>query len=162
LEEWNFRKLIQGHLGNLLEHQRVYWQQRGRIKWATLEDENMNFFHATTTINHNRNSIMMLKDRNGQEKFKHEEKATLIWEAFKERLETSDYSHMHFNLNELIRPVPNLDHLANPFTKEEIDKIVANLPTRKFPGPDGFNSDFMKKCWRVISLDFYALCDGFY
>jgi hypothetical protein len=36
LEEWNFRKMIQEHLERLLEQQRVYWQQRGRIKWATL------------------------------------------------------------------------------------------------------------------------------
>jgi hypothetical protein len=36
LEEWNFRKIVQSHLANLLEQQRIYWQQRGRIKWAKL------------------------------------------------------------------------------------------------------------------------------
>jgi hypothetical protein len=38
LEEWNFRKMVQDHLSNLLERQRVYWQLRERIKWATLGD----------------------------------------------------------------------------------------------------------------------------
>jgi hypothetical protein len=99
-----------------------------------------------TNVNHNRNSIMMLKDRNGQEKFKHEEKAMLIQEAFKYRLGTSEYTQMHFNLNDMLSPVSNLEHPANPFTKEEIDKIVANLSAEKSPGPDGFNSNFMKKC----------------
>jgi DNA-directed RNA polymerase sigma subunit (sigma70/sigma32) len=65
LEEWNFRVLLQEHLAKLLEQQRVYWKQRGRIKWATLGDESTNFFHATAIVNHNRNSIMMLKDLNG-------------------------------------------------------------------------------------------------
>jgi hypothetical protein len=32
LEEWNFRKLVQEHLENLLEKQRIYWKQRGQIK----------------------------------------------------------------------------------------------------------------------------------
>jgi hypothetical protein len=78
LEEWNFRKLVQENLGKLLDQQREYWKQRGKIKWATLGDENTNFFHSTATISHNRNSIMMLKDRNGVEKFRHEEKADII------------------------------------------------------------------------------------
>jgi hypothetical protein len=60
LEEWNFRKMVQDNLAILLEQQRVYWQQRGRIKWVTLGDENTNFFHASATIKNNRNSIMTL------------------------------------------------------------------------------------------------------
>jgi hypothetical protein len=40
LEEWNFRKLVQENLGKLLDQQREYWKQRGKIKWATLGDEN--------------------------------------------------------------------------------------------------------------------------
>jgi hypothetical protein len=105
---------------------------------------------------------MMLKDRNGNEKFAHEEKATIIWEAFKDRLGSFEFTQIHFNLSELLHPVDNLENLVNPFTKEEIDNIITNLPLSKSLGPDGFNSDFMKKCWRVISPDFYKLCEGFY
>jgi hypothetical protein len=32
----------------------------------------------------------------------------------------------------------------------------------KSPGPDGFNTDFMKKCCNTISQDFYDMCNGFY
>jgi hypothetical protein len=145
LEEWNFRNLLQDHSAKLLEQQRVYWKQRGRIKWATVGDENTNFFHATATVNHNRNSIMMLKDLNGLKKFSHEEKVDIIWEASKDRLGSFKFSHMHYNLSGLLSLVPNLDQLANPFIKVEIDNIVGNLPSGKSPGPDGFNTDFMKK-----------------
>jgi hypothetical protein len=31
-EEWNFRKIVQDNLETLLEQQRLYWRQRGRIK----------------------------------------------------------------------------------------------------------------------------------
>jgi hypothetical protein len=35
--------------------------------------------------------------------------------------------------------------------------VVANLPSGKAPGPDGFNTDFMKKCWPGISLSLSIL-----
>jgi hypothetical protein len=72
LEEWNFRKIIQDHLANLLEQQRNYWRQRDIIKWATLGDENTKFFNANATIRHNKNSTMMFKDKDGVEKYNHE------------------------------------------------------------------------------------------
>ena len=30
-----------------------------------------------------------------------------------------------------------------------------SLATDKTPGPDGFNNDFLKKCWHIIAPDFY-------
>jgi hypothetical protein len=119
--------------------------QRGRIKWAILGDENIKFFHTTTTIKNNRNIIMVLKDGIGQDKHNHEEKAILLWESFKDRLATSEFTHMHFDLSLYIHPTANLDDLVMTFTKEEIDSVVSNLPNGKSPGPDGFNTKFMKK-----------------
>jgi hypothetical protein len=49
LEEWNFRAMVHDNLNNLLEQQRIYRKQRGRIKWATLGDENTKFFHVMST-----------------------------------------------------------------------------------------------------------------
>jgi hypothetical protein len=40
--------------------------------------------------------------------------------------------------------------------------VVKNLKTNKSPGPNGFNTDFMKKCWNVIKSDFYDPCAGFF
>jgi hypothetical protein len=101
---------------------------------------------------------MSLKGAYGQEKFSHEEKANLLWQAYKERLGTREFTHMYFDLSTLMTRVDNLADLALPFSKEEIDEVIRGLPLGKSPGPDGFNSDFMKKCWPVISKDFYDLC----
>lgn len=49
-----------------------------------------------------------------------------------------------------------------PFTHQEIDSVVRALPSDKAPGPDGFNTDFVKKCWPIISEDFYKVCHDFY
>jgi hypothetical protein len=89
---------------------------------------------------------MVPKDMNGLEKYSHEEKVAIIWEAFKDRLGASIFSQIHYNLSELLSPVIDLEHLVNPFTIEEIDRIVEHLPSDKSPSPDGFNTHFMKKC----------------
>jgi hypothetical protein len=80
----------------------------------------------------------------------------------KRDLGRSDFTQMHFNLDELIEEAENLEELVAPFSKDEIDGIIKNLPLGKSPGPDGFNSDFMKKCWGVVASDFYELCNGLY
>lgn len=49
-----------------------------------------------------------------------------------------------------------------PFTHQEIDYVVRALPSDKSPGLDGFNTDFVKKCWPIISEDFYKVCHDFY
>jgi hypothetical protein len=117
--------------------------------------------HANATIRHNKNSIRMLRDSEGVEKFGHEEKAEIIWEAFKNRMGTSEFSKMHFDLEDLIQHVMSLENLVIPFTKEEVDGIVKNIPSGKSPSPDGFNTDFIKKCWPIIAIGFYELCQGF-
>jgi hypothetical protein len=39
----------------------------------------------------------------------------------------------------------DLAALEAPFSNEEIDSIIANMPNNKSPGPDGFNGEFLKK-----------------
>jgi hypothetical protein len=61
-----------------LEKQRIYCQQRGRVKWATLGDESTKFFHANATVKHNKNVIKSLKNEEGVELLQHEDKAALL------------------------------------------------------------------------------------
>ncbi|XP_073367917.1 uncharacterized protein [Aegilops tauschii subsp. strangulata] len=69
---------------------------------------------------------------------------------------------MGFDLSSLIEPVEGLDILTKPFEKEEMDKIVKHMPVDKAPGPDGFNGLFFKRCWHIISQDFYELAQAFF
>lgn len=56
----------------------------------------------------------------------------------------------------------NLYLLEAPFSSNEIDGVIKNLPNNKSPGPDGFNNEFYKKCWPLIKVDFYNMCKAFH
>lgn len=120
------------------------------------------FFHANATIKHRRNLITSLMDSSGNMVKDHNLKADILWASFKNRLGSSNHQEMLFDLPSLFRVNPVLSHLVQPFTRKEIDEVIQALPSDKSPGPDGFNNNFIKKCWRIIKHDFYKLCDEFY
>jgi hypothetical protein len=121
-------------------------------------DAGTRFFHAHATIRHRQNTISSLQDSNGSIQQTLEEKAALLWNSFKERLGISEISQMLFNLRDLLLPVDGLESLEAPFTKEEIDDIVAKLPNNK---SNGFTNEFIKGCWPLLAEDFYWLCNAF-
>ena len=74
----------------------------------------------------------------------------------------TDFNYMILNLGYLILPVEGLEQLELPFTKQEIDEVVSNLPNNKSLGPDGYSNEFLKGCWPLIANDFYKLCENFF
>jgi hypothetical protein len=61
VEEWNLRDILKSYVISLLQNQRTYWKQRGKIKWIKLGNENKRFFHSKATINYRHDYIAMLK-----------------------------------------------------------------------------------------------------
>lgn len=52
--------------------------------------------------------------------------------------------------------------MEDEFSLLEIQNIVKHLPSDKSTGPDGFNTDFFKKCWNIMSSDILDLWKAFY
>lgn len=69
----------------------------------------------------------------------------MLWEAFRDKLGISELQNIDLDLSNLLQLSEELHILDQPFTKEEIDQVVKDLPSDKSPGPDGFNTDFIKK-----------------
>ena len=92
----------------------------------------------------------------------HVGKDVVLYQSFLERLGHSNTTNMQFNLAEIIRRVEGLEELSVPFTHEEIDGVVKEMPPDRAPGPDGFNGCFLKTCWQIIKHDFYKLREDFY
>jgi hypothetical protein len=125
-------------------------------------DTGTKFFHANATIRHRQNTITSLQADDGEMITSHEGRANLLWESYKQRLGISEFTHIYFDLQELLVRAENLEDLEEPFTKEEIDAIIKDLPIDKCPGQDGFNSDFLRKCWPIVCHEYYKICQGFY
>ena len=159
LMEWNFKKILERHLLNLLEKQKIYWKQRGNIKWVKLGDAGTHFFHANATVRHRNNLISQLFTDDNNAVSTHKDKEALLWNEYKQRLGQSDFNGFTVNVDQLIQRSSNLEQLEDYFSNSEIDKA---LPNFKSPGPDGFNNEFLKGSWAVIKQDFYDLCNSFH
>jgi hypothetical protein len=55
-----------------------------------------------------------------------------------------------FDLPTLLQPADNLASLEDPFTTQEIDVIVRSLSSNRSPGPNGFNTDFVKNAGQQL------------
>jgi len=92
----------------------------------------------------------------------HDQKASILWNDFKERMGVSGNPIMLFNLEVLMHRTEDLSSLVLPVTEIEVSNIVASLPVDKAPDADGFNGLFLKKCWPIIKMDVFQLCREFF
>lgn len=97
-----FKKLVKSHLAPLLESKTIYWRQRNTVRWLKLGDENTSFFHTMATISHKRNFIVSLNKPDGSAVTDHDQKANLLWPAYKDRLGISEFIGISYNLNQLL------------------------------------------------------------
>ncbi|XP_073363314.1 uncharacterized protein [Aegilops tauschii subsp. strangulata] len=88
--------------------------------------------------------------------------AGILWASFKSRMGQAQGINMGFDLNHLIQPIPGLEELSLPFSDEEINRVLKELPVDRAPGLDGFNGMFAKRCWPIIETDFLRMIQDFY
>lgn len=158
--EKNFRKILKQHLQKLLQAKRMYWRQRATVRRIKFGDENTKFFQAVATMRLRSNKISQLTLKLGTTVTDHSMKANALWLSFKNRLGVTECHQMLFYLQELIQAV-NLPVLDKPFSDDEIKQVLKEMPSDHAPGPDGFNGNFLKKCWHLIEPDFKRLCQQF-
>jgi hypothetical protein len=161
-QERIFRINLKTHLQFLLKQQLAHWKQRGKIKWVTLGDANSKFFHSIATVQKRKNHISSLTSISGVSVSDHQSKAALLLEAYKDRLGWRENVSNHYDMADLLANEVDLAFLEQPFTPKEIDDVVVGFPNNKSPGPDGFNAEFLRKCWPIFKNDFYDLCNQFY
>jgi hypothetical protein len=111
------------------------------------------------TIRYRKNSIASLTREDGSLAVDHHEKEGILWNSFRDRLGITQPISNTLDFSEFFTHAHDLSSLTVPFTHEEIDAVVAHMPSDKSPGPDGFSGLFLKVCWPIIKYDFYRLCD---
>lgn len=114
VEEWNFKEFLKEHLISILEKQRIYWKQRGTIKFVKLGGAGTSIFHVHATIRHRGNQITELLSEDGSTVSGHGEKEHILWEDFKFRLGTSKFTRFCVDRNFFIQRVDNLSCFEQP------------------------------------------------
>ena len=113
------------------------------------------------SISHRRNSIASLSLPDDVIVTNHDQKAGILWEAFKNRLGVSKFTGVTYDFHSLLQ-MHDLNFLADDFTKEDYNKVISEIPSNHAPSPDGFNGKFIKKCWSIIKPDFLRLFSDFF
>jgi hypothetical protein len=98
-------------------------------------DENTKFFHSMATERFRKNVISQIMDDTGRMVSSHEEKSALFWNEFRRRLGLSVHTNMQFDLQTIVKRHDNLEDLCRPFSTEEIDNVILDLPSDKALGP---------------------------
>lgn len=68
---------------------------------------------------------------------------------------------MRFDLPAITKTSDHLDQLTVPFTTNEIDTVIKDMPSDHAPGPDGFNGTFLKACWVLSKMIYIAYAMNF-
>jgi hypothetical protein len=108
---------------------------------------------SIATERHRRNAIASILLPDGNLVTEHKDKEAIIFQTYKARLGSCVTPQMEFELSSLFTPIPGLEDLSAPFTKQEIDEVIKCMPVDKAQGPDGFNGLFLKKSWNIIKED---------
>ena len=76
-----------------------------------------------------RNNIVALHTEDGICVEDHAGKEAILFQSFKQRLGNSSHKDMKFDLPTILPRATNLEQLTTPFTHEEIDKVVQEMPS---------------------------------
>ena len=119
-------------------------------------DANTQFFHLIANGKHRKKRIFQLEQDEGtilgQDNLK-----TYITEYYKQLFGPPEDNCVSLDESRT-EDVPQLsaaenDILVAPFSEKEVFDAIAQMKNNKASGPDGFPTEFYKKCWHIIKGD---------
>jgi mannosylglycoprotein endo-beta-mannosidase len=135
-EAW-LRKSLKLSLLGLASLERTIARQRSRIHWLQEGDANTKLFHVVANGRRIRNFIPAVQV--GDEIITDQErKLQAFLDTYQNLLGSVQIRQFSLNLDYLQLPVTDLSDLEEIFMKEEVWKVIRELPLDRDPGPDGF------------------------
>lgn len=131
--------------------------------WLQAGDKNIKYFHAACNARQSSNSIVKLKDEDGN---------WLVWQNGLDQYITSYYQGLfmatHTNNDEVMKCIKlkvsqehNLE-LLHEITEEEVKKAIFQMNSNKAPGPDGMTPAFFQKSRGIVGRDVVDLVRNFF
>jgi hypothetical protein len=160
-DEMEFKRYLKTKALGLAAMQKARARQHSRLTWLRKGDTNTRFFQLHANARRKKIFIPSLSGQTGTVVLQ-EEKSNLIHTHFSQIMGTPNIRNKAINWNELGYVRHSFDALDAPFTQEEIESVIKEMPSEKAPGPDGFIGLFYKKCWSIIKEDLTQAIWSFY
>lgn len=159
------RGQLQSGLATLLEEKEEYWHKRSNETWLLKGDNNTEFFRKIANGRRRKNKIFSL--RNGDQVIQGTadlvDHATSYYKTllgpavgFQCRLRPDVWGEHEKLSGEDVRK------LSEPFSEDEIKKVVFGMRKNKAAGCDGFPTEFYQACWEFIKYDLMMCFHDFY
>jgi hypothetical protein len=134
--------------------QRTVARLRSRIQFLK-GDANTQFFHRQACYRKKRKFISKLEE-DGRVYTNHDDIQVVLDGFFTNLIGTDFPRSVTIDLLGCHRTAADLSELDSPFLEKEVRDTIADLPSDKAPGPDGFMGRFYKTCWNIIKEDLLA------
>ena len=149
-------KLSHDNLLHLKKNEEAYFQQKSRIQWLLLGDQNTGFFHKMAISRNLFNAIHSLTDLNGFSVTAPAEMGLLAVYHFKSILGPVLTLAVPYLFSSVLAASPfscssaQVELLASIPTDNEIMRTLFKLNPNKSPGPDGLTSRFYSCSWTIL------------
>ncbi|CAA7053054.1 unnamed protein product [Microthlaspi erraticum] len=129
---------------NVASIEEKYLKQKSKLHWLKVGDRNNKYFHKGVAERVAQNTIREIKSRD-------------------------DFEGLTIaSLEEIVPRCREEDHdrFIREVTDDEIKKVLFSMPNDKSQGPDGYTSEFFRKAWSVVGVEFttavkYVFVKGF-
>ncbi|KAL2922721.1 LINE-1 retrotransposable element ORF2 protein [Bienertia sinuspersici] len=133
-----------------------FLQQKARIKWLQEGDDNTALFHRSLRAKRLRSNLYSIFDMQGQQQKDPDSGSKAFLEYYEHLIGSTDEGERQKVLREVVEVGPMLnaaqqDRLMTPFTRAEVKEAIFSMDGSKAPGPDGFNAQFYKDNWDIVS-----------
>ncbi|XP_016185845.1 uncharacterized protein LOC107627528 [Arachis ipaensis] len=140
----------------------MHWKQMSRSQHAADMDKNTRYFHTIASARRRSNRIEALMI-NGR-LVRNQARIKGAIRGFYKELYRQEYAPRIGFKDGLVKQISGEEAVALEVmpSEEEIKEAVWDCESSKAPGSDGYNMNFIKKCWDDIGPDFIAAVLGFF
>jgi hypothetical protein len=142
IEETLLRRDLNLCVLGLAAVERARRRQASRMTWLKEGDACTRFFHLKANSRSKKNVILCLKNSSGKYVWDHDGKEKVLYEHFSGILGLAEQRSATLNWAELELPRLPDNQLYDHFSEEEVKNAIAEMPSEKALGPDGFTGVF--------------------
>lgn len=161
-EEYTLRKELKLKCLGLSSLERTIARQRSRIRFLAEGDANTKYFHLLARGRKRRNSIARLRDNNRNICSSHNDMEHAILDHFSNVFGKASAAPVTVDYGALGITALDFAKLELPFSEDEVQAAVNDMPADRAPGPDGFTGAFYKAAWPVIKNDIMVALNGLF